>query len=92
MTLSPELIAAFIGAITTLLTAVAGWVGRRERQKAEELKKVTEDYADLREQILLSDSWMFSMTRALSQNGIPIPEPPSGLRTNFGVKRHDDSH
>lgn len=91
MQLSPELIAAFIASITALLTALAGWIGKREQRKAEELKKVTQDYADLREQILLSDQWMFQMTRTLSQNGIPIPEPPSGLRTNFGVKRHDSS-
>lgn len=89
MELTPELVAGLVTAIIGVLTALSGWLGKRDHRKQEELRKLSSDYADLREQLLLMDQWMYGMSRALGQNGIDIPDPPDGLRTTYGVKRRD---
>jgi len=83
--LSPELVTALSAVLVALLTGLAGWLNKRERSRAEELKHLAEEFADLRRQILLSDTWLFNMARTLTQHGIPVPSPPRGLKTNFGV-------
>lgn len=91
MQVSPELMSAVVAVVVAILSTLAGWLNKRERSRATELKQLQEEFADLREQILLSDAWLFLMTRALAQNGLQVPEPPEGLRTNFGVSRRGKS-
>lgn len=91
MELSPEIITALIVATTAFLTSIAGLFSKRNEAQRAELEQIRADYKRAREQLVLLDRWTFDMTRALSQRGIDIPNPPSGLQTYIGVDNGDSN-
>jgi septation ring formation regulator EzrA len=82
MELSPELIGALVIAFTSLLSGLTAIMSKRQRDQRDELDSLREDYKALRVQLRLADQWIFAITRAMDQRGIPVPSPPSGLQTS----------
>jgi hypothetical protein len=79
---SPELIGALVIAFTGLLSGVTGILSKRSKDKSEELDTLRRDYKFVREQLRLSDQWLFKIVRVCDQNGITLPPPPDGLQTS----------
>jgi hypothetical protein len=79
---SPELIGALVIAFTGLLSGVTGILSKRSKDKSEELETLRKDYRFVREQLRLSDQWLFKIVRVCDQNGIALPPPPDGLQTS----------
>jgi hypothetical protein len=91
MELSPELIGAAVIAFTGLLSGLTTIMSKRQRDQRDELDALREDYKAIRVQLRLADQWIFSITRILDQRGIPVPPPPSGLKTSNPEVNGDES-
>lgn len=90
MELSPELIGAFVLALTGILSGFGGILSKRSKDQRDELDQIRKDYRHLREQLRLTDQWLYTMIRTLDQSGIRCPEPPTGLQI-LGNLSHDSS-
>lgn len=90
MELSPELIGGLMLALTGLLSGLTTLMSKRSKDLKDERDRLRLEKRELRDTLILTDQWMFRMTRTLAQNGIEIPEPPEGLQT-LGVRRYDQS-
>lgn len=87
MELSPELIGGLVTGIIGLITGIAGLMSKRSRDQRNELDELRKERTVLRDQLVLTDRWLFNMKRALAQHGIDTPEAPQGLQT---LERRND--
>lgn len=78
--MSPELIGALVIALTGLLSGFSGIISKRSKDQREELDQLRKDYRLIREQLRLTDQWLYVMMRTLDQSGIKTPDPPPGLQ------------
>lgn len=88
MELSPELIGGLVTGIIGLITGLAGLMSKRSRELRDELEELRKERTVLRDQLVLTDRWLFTMKRSLAQNGFDVPEAPQGLQTL--EKKRDD--
>lgn len=90
LTLSPEVIGGLMLALTGLLSGLASLFSKRSRDLKDDRDRLLEENRELRRTLLLTDTWMFTMSRTLAQNGFKVPDPPKGLST-LGVVSNDES-
>lgn len=89
MELSPELIGAFVLALTGILSGFGGILSKRSKDQRDELDQLRKDYRLIREQLRLTDKWLYTMMRLMAQNGLEPPKPPAGLQM-LGAGGSDD--
>lgn len=89
MELSPELIGGLVLALTGLLSGFSTMLNKRAKDQRDELDVLRRDYRHIREQLRLTDHWLYLMLRTLAQNGLDPPEPPRGLQM-LGRSSDDD--
>ena len=90
--MSPELIGGLVLALTGLLTGISGILTKRAREQREELEQMRSDFRHIRQQLRYADMWIYRMTRAMDQNGVPVPPAPDGLiiSPSSGVSSDND--